>query len=242
MKSIIVSLSGKSPSISTNLHPEIELDERFEYSCCLLDFSIHNISLHHKFSGEETFNYIRKDGDQRKVNMKPGVHFLPDVMKQMEGHMVVDDCKVHIRFDKYKMRFQIQTHHPISFYRNTSFGRLIGFEPQLLEHGSITDSDHRIGQIDAETIRVNCDLVGGSFHDGNSTHIIHEFHPKPVSNYIMFEQPQHLTYLPVIRRRIDSVNVTVTDQEGKLLDLKGGEIRCRLIITRNCIDPHQKKC
>lgn len=42
--SINIILTGDSSSLSTHFHPEIELDERFDYSCCLLEFSAENFS------------------------------------------------------------------------------------------------------------------------------------------------------------------------------------------------------
>lgn len=237
MKSTVVSLSGKSPSLSTDLHPEIELDERFEYSCCLLDFSIYNISLNYTFAEKNSFDYISEVGESRKVTIHKHEYNLPYIMSEVEQNLTKNGGKTQISFDKYKMKFRIQSSAEINLRTDTSIAEIIGYEPQKIEKNTIAEAENSVGQFDVETIRVNCDLVDGSFHDGIRTHALHEFHPKPVSNYKMFEQPQHLIYLPVIRQRINNINVTVTDQDGKLLNLKGGEIHCRLNIKRG-----HKKC
>lgn len=240
---MIVSLSGESSSISTNLHPEIELDERFEYSCCLLDFSIQNTTLTHEFDQHNyAIHYYRPDKEYRRVTINEGPRGVPQLMKEIEQQMVADNSRVHIDFHAHMMKFKIRTSSvAIDFTHKNSIGRILGYDPQILERNTTTDSDYSIGQINADTIRVNCDLVSGSFHDGISTHTLHEFHPKQVINYKMFEQPEHLIYLPVIKQRINSVNITVTDQGGKFFDLKGGKIHCRLHITRDStLDPRSK--
>lgn len=233
MKTVVISLSGNNPSISTQLHPEIELDERFEYSCSLLDFTIQNISMLRAFNGNESLRYTRPDGDFRKITIHRGEHSVPHIMRELPMHMELSGFKASILFDKYKMKFRVKTSVEIDFTVPDSVGEIMGFEPQKLDPDTTTEAEYSVRQFNVETIRINCDLVDGSIHDGMRTHTIHEFIPKPVSDYKMYEQPQHLIYLPVIRHRINSVNITVTDQSGELLDLKGGEIRCRLIITRN---------
>lgn len=224
MKSIIVSLSGNTPYLSTNFHPELELDERFEYSCCLLDFSIQNISMKHIFDVGHSLSYTCKEA-VRSLTIS-GEQSMPSIMYDVETHLAKEGCKLQIYFDKYKMKFRIKTSNDTFTFTPNSIGSAIGFDPQKLGENSITYADHSIGQFDVEAIRVNCDLVGGSFHNGISTHTVHEFQPKPVSNYKLIEQPQHLIYLPIIKQRINSVNITVTDQDGNLLNLKGGEIHC----------------
>lgn len=233
MKSIIVSLSGKSPTLSTNLHPEIELDERFEYSCCLLDFSIHNISLKHNFKQKIGIEYlIENEEGSRWVTINPGERDLVDIMNQVAININLYGSKTKFDFDKDTMKFRISASNAKLYLPPTSFGALIGYDSQTLERNTITEANNRIGQIDARRVRINCNLISGSFDNGIDTHTVHEFHPKPVSNYKMLEQPQHLIYLPITRQRINSVNITVTDQDGKLIDLQGGEIHCRLNIKR----------
>lgn len=42
MSAITVTLSGKTSTLLSYFHPEIELDERFSYSCALLNFHTYN--------------------------------------------------------------------------------------------------------------------------------------------------------------------------------------------------------
>lgn len=81
-------------------------------------------------------------------------------------------------------------------------------------------------------IRIDCDLITGSFHNGKSTHTIHEFAPTVEAGCKISEQPSSLIYLPVIKRRINEVNITVVDQMGNLIDFRGEEITCRIHIKR----------
>lgn len=232
MKSIIVSLSGRSPTLSTDLFPEIELDEQFEYSCCLLDFKILNMHLSRVFHEKLATEYTCDPPASWIITINPGTWNVPDLMKILAGHMEKKDCKINFFFDKYKMKFIVKSYSDITIY--PSMAQLIGFEPQKFKTDSVTEAEHRMGQFDdIDAIRVNCDLVNGSFCNGVDTHTIYEFNPSPVFNYKLIEHPHHSIYLPITKRCINSINITVTDQKGDLLDLKGGEIHCRLNITRN---------
>lgn len=42
MSSITLTVTGDKSSLDAYFHPEIELDERYNYSCCLLDFYTYN--------------------------------------------------------------------------------------------------------------------------------------------------------------------------------------------------------
>lgn len=240
MKSIIVSLSGNTPTISIDLHPEIELDERFEYSCCLLDFSIRNTVFTYVMRGDNFVKYVDGDDVDRIARLNPGEQDVVTLFNLVQDLFKRYDCDTRFFFDPHEMKYRIKTTKPISM--SLGVAQATGFDELAMDKNSTTVSSYRLGQFNAETIRVNCNLVDGSYHNGVRTHVIHEFTPKPVSDYKLIEQPQHLIYLPVIKQRINSVNITVTDQNGNLLHLKRGVIHCRLIIVRNCVTDQHSKC
>lgn len=121
----------------------------------------------------------------------------------------------------------------IDFRLPDTIGWIFGFDNILLEGITMYEAKYRLGNINAETIRINCDLINGSLHNSISTHTLHEFRPKKITNFEMIEQPQNLIYWPINKRRINNINISVTNQNGEPIDLKGVKISCRLNIKRD---------
>lgn len=137
----------------------------------------------------------------------------------------------------------------IDFTEAESIGVQLGFEPKVYANGTryegnkVVKCDYHI-----DRVRINCDLVAesGSFHNMYPTHLLHEFHTafalhiEGVSNndtdyyYKMVEQPKNVIYLPVNRPRINSINVTLTDQNNNPIFTYDTEVElyCRIHIKK----------
>lgn len=239
---INVSLSGNSSSLSTNLYPEIELDEQYDYSCCLLDFSIQFPALKAVLTEKNnSFAYFYGYSDG-VIELPTGEHETQSIAMQINKQMREAKIWMKLRFDRNTMKYHIEAspNLRINFRKfRDSVASIFGFDEANEDEltGNVSyEADYSIAKpFDVETIRVDCDLVnGGSFHDGIGTHTLHEFYPPPISNYKMIEQPDNLIYLPVVKQRISSINITLTDQSGKPIDLVAGvQVHCRISVKRN---------
>ena len=58
--------------------------------------------------------------------------------------------------------------------------------------------------------------------------MVYSFFPSVGPGYKIIESPKNLVYLPVVRDRIDSINIRLTDQNDKELDLRGEILTVRL--------------
>lgn len=228
--------SVSSPVLSANFYPEIKLDERFNYSCCLVDFSLHNAN-HNRIriiEGENRFLFEVTDSSDSASNivLKPRIYTLKNISDEIQmGVKKFYDSDLSLSFDKASRRCIIKTERTIciDFSKEGSIGPRLGFdrkkycgETTYVAHHSI------IGYNNIDHIRVNCDLVGDrvAFNDGVSTHTLHEFHPKVIPigfDYKITEQPKNLIYLPVTRRQLNSVHVTLTDQYDNPIQFYEGD-------------------
>lgn len=154
--------------------------------------------------------------------------YLNTALKKTIGRDVI------FRANKNTMKCIIETSQDLSidFAGPNSIGSVLGFKPKLLRGARTYVSDHNINIQNTSVVRVNCDLVTGSFHNGQITHTLYEFYPEAEPGRKIIEQPRNLIYLPVVRRRINSVNISLVDQEGKLIDFRGEQICCRIHIKR----------
>lgn len=241
--SMHVSLTGNSSSLTTHFHPEFELDERHNYSCCLLEFSLH-APIWNVFEVKESNNKFHYSilymfgGKNGVIELPVGRQNIDQIAEHLKAEMHKLGQKLELTFDKETMKCTIETSKDVCLrITSDSILKLLGFEEQsscgltsYVSEGSVDDSVMNT----VESVRINCDLISGSFHNGASTHTLHEFHPKPSPpEYKMIEQPKNLIYLPVVKRRINSVNITVVDQNGKPLNVHGTQVNCRIHIKRD---------
>lgn len=237
MTSITVTMTGNGPSITTHFHPEIELNGRFNYSCCLLDFSTSDSLIVNKTNNKLHYQLVKKFRlDQYGIiEMPVGVYGFEDIARFIEKEMEKLGHKLTLKVNTSTMKTNIDVPLDIclDFTRHNSIGNLLGFDGRICGGGEHV-SERRVPNIhDLTTIRINCDLVAGSFHNGIPTHTIHEFSPKDNSEYKINEQPMNLIYLPIVRRRIDNISISVVDHNGKLINLHGKQISCRIHIKRD---------
>lgn len=246
MASITFTLTGDTSSLNSYFYPEIELDENSEYSCCLLDFFSYN-SIPNITEKNNKFYYSVIDAveviystDSKKGVVTQFLHSVEVPTGSYEIETIIDflnkefekaGVKIKITADKNTMKCTINSEYDIDFTQNDCIGQVLGFSKKRFLSGEHT-SNKLVDIQHINNIRIECDLVTGSFHNGKNTHTIYEFYPKVNPGYKISEQPQHLIYLPVNRRRISTVNVSIIDQDGKLVDFRGEQITCRLHIKR----------
>lgn len=232
MSSITFTLTGETSSLNAYFYPEIELDAKSEYSCCLLDFFTYN-SIANINEKNNKFYYIVGGVVEfiYSVVVPVGSYELSEIIDFLNKEFETKKLKIKITCNENTMKCCISSNFDIDFTQNDCIGSVLGFSKKRLPKGEnisnkLVDIQH------INNLRIECDLVSGSFHNGINTHTIYEFYPKVGLGYKINEHPQHLIYLPINRRRISTVNVSIVDQDGNLVDFRGEQISCRLHIKR----------
>lgn len=97
-----------------------------------------------------------------------------------------------------------------------------------------TDLNHIINQSE---IRVNCDIIFGSYINGERCHTIHQFttSASKVNDQTLVEIPKNLNYLPLKIKNLHSIQITLVDSSGALIDTHSAKIICRIRIKREPI-------
>lgn len=244
MSSITLSITGNSSQLRANFHPEIELDERYNYSCCLLDFYTYN-SIPNVHEGNNKFYYEKSVPSEsenvtddysklfEKIVIPVGSYEIAEILDYIQANLRKEGINFVATTNKNTMKCKIECDVNIDFERNDCIGSVLGFSKRILNKNEIQKSDHIVNIQHISSIRLDCDLTSGSFHNGQSTHTIYEFSPSVDPGYKINEQPKHLIYLPLVKRRINEVNISVVDQKGNLVDFRGEEIACRIHIRRD---------
>lgn len=233
MSSITLTVTGNSSSLSTYFHPEIDLDPRFNYSCCLLDFYSYN-SIPNVHEKNNKFYYSTGETPGFEIMMIPvGSYEVSEIVSILTEFFDSKKIRFCIVANVNTMKCKIESDVFIDFTRDDCIGPLLGFDKRILKKGKPHKSDRIINVQNVNSIRIDCDLTTGSFHNGKGTHTIYEFSPTVSPGYKINEQPKHLIYLPVIRRRVNTLNISIVDQNGELIDFRGEKITCRIHIKKD---------
>lgn len=233
MSSITVTLTGKTSSLSSCFYPEIELDEKFNYSCSLLDFHTYN-SVPNINEGNNKLAYTM-NGVQRELIIPIGSYEIDDLVEYINTFFMAENVNFVLRGNKntLKCSFNCDRVVTINFSKANSVCSVLGFDAKDISDSTFKEAERPVNIQNINTIRIDCDLTSGSFHNGNSTHTIYEFTPSVNPGYKIIEQPNNLIYLPLVRKRISTVSVRVVDQNGELIDFRGENITCRIHIKRD---------
>lgn len=91
--------------------------------------------------------------------------------------------------------------------------------------------------VNLNVLRVDCDIISGSYINSERKHTIHQFATSAsyVKGQTFVEIPKHLNYFPVKTRNLCSIQISIVDQQGNLVNINGGEIICRVNIKRDTI-------
>lgn len=120
----------------------------------------------------------------------------------------------------------------VDFSKENSIGSLLGFNRKLyVEHVMhVSEATVKITRVNA--VRIDCDLIKGSYINNQPAHTIHEFSIKVEPGYKIIEVPNKVIYFPIVVKSISSVNISLIDQENKLIDFRGETITLRIHIKR----------
>lgn len=122
----------------------------------------------------------------------------------------------------------------IDFTKDNTIRNILGFNSKIIEPSDYAYvGDYPVNITDINAIRIDCNIVTGSYMNGKSSHNIHEFYPIVEPGYKIVEVPNNLIYLPVVGHVIQTLRVDITDQEGNLIDFRGETVTCRLHIKKD---------
>lgn len=233
MSSITVTATSTSSLLRTNFHPEIDLDDRYSYSCCLLDFYTFNSIPNIDESNNKFYYFTDILAPTQVIEIPKGSYELSDIGHYLKEELQKRGIKFRFEANAVTMRSFIQTDIIIDFSPPDSIGSVLGFSKKNIDCTKGRQSDKLVNIQGINSIRIDCDLTTGSYHNGKSTHTIYEFSPNVGSGYRILEQPKHLIYFPIVRHRISELNISILDQDGNLIDFRGEKITCRTHIKRD---------
>lgn len=250
MSSFTVTFTGTSSALRADFFPEIVLDPNGNYVCALLDFtaynSIPNIVEGNNNKFEFTYDknvekwdkvqkkYVQKT-EQKKlsISLPTGAYEVEDILKYLKWELDVHKISLAYEISAASSSIGISFDTNIEWTSGTILN-VIGFENQKsFKTGEIYTNDQIVKITNIDLIRVECDIALGAYINGKQSHTIHQFsHCNVDPGYKFIEVPRHLIYLPIKEKELRSIQISIVDQNGHLVDFRGEQISCRIHIKK----------
>lgn len=222
--SFTLSITGNKSTLSTNYCPALQFDG--EYECALLHLSTFN-SIPNIDGKNNTFYY----GDNETIEIPEGAYELQDISDYLRSQ-VGKETTFNLFCNNNTLKTFIYCSKDIHFEKNDSLGTLLGYGKQTLKANILHESQFPVNILSTTVVRIECDIVSGSYIDGKSSHIIHEFAPNVPPGYRIIEIPKNIIYFPVNQINVSSINIRLLDIKNNLINLRGEEVQLYLHIRK----------
>jgi hypothetical protein len=177
--------------------------------------------------------YYYKSGNPhlQKLKIPEGAYDIEDIERVIQERLP-KEVTFTLTDNPNTQQCTIHSNVTIDFSHPNSLQKLLGFRDKQLKADKTHTSEYPIQINRVNSIRVHCSVTTGSFENGRPSHIIYEFFPNVPPGYKITIEPQHPIYLPINVREIDTVTVSVTDQNNHLLNFRGDIVNIRLHLKR----------
>ena len=234
MYSKTLTLTGTSDNFRVVHNPPIKLDLNKTYVAALLStemyYSFPNITPENNklkyFNGEtwtiisiETGSYeltgINNEIQKQMINNGDYNKETNEFYISISANTATLKSIVHIEHRSYKVDFDIEN----------SIASTLGFEQDSNLLYGATESQNIVDIMKINSLLINVDFITGSYVNGKPSSVIYSFFPKAAPGHKIVERPNpSLIFYKVHKSVIDEVNVWITDQDGKPVDLRGEKV------------------
>jgi hypothetical protein len=218
----VFEVSGYGSTISQHHHPAIELDPQKKYGIGLLLFSSFN-SIPNIHKGCNKFYF----GNGEVIEIPTGSYELDDIDKFIRKRITTG--KIKMRANNNTMQTEITASHSIDFSKEDSIGTLLGYDKILVPAGN-SMSTKLVTIFNVNLVNVECNVSTGSYKNGGPDRTIHQFVPNVPPGYKLISSPINPTFFPITTRFIDTLEFTLTDQNGDLIDFRHELVSMRVMV------------
>lgn len=231
-------LSGRGSVLTCDVFPALDISGG-EWEIGLVGFTTFNSIPNIEEGVNNKFHYGNLEG-LNVISIPEGSYEI----EQIESFLL-DNIKpgvdLSLRANNSTLQSEITCNQDIYFDQEHTVGSLLGFSSKVLRGGKEKHfSDRPVDIIKVNTIRVECNIVRGSYNNGSEGHTLHEVIIKSPPGFKIFDTPQHVIYLPVNTLRLNNITVSFKDQDGNLINFRDEVVSVRLHLRRSNGSGHQQ--
>lgn len=175
-------------------------------------------------------------GDNRlsyELVIPPGAYEVRNILEYIKKAFDGLGIKFETTVNEYTQKVTLHSCSvDLEFTGKDSIHRLLGFIDCTIPANTYREAENIVNISTLNTIVIECDLVDGSYLNGDKCHTIHQFALQTPHGFKIVEVPRNIVYLPIRHKRIQSIQIRIVDQDGNPIDFCGEKIACRLHIKR----------
>ena len=123
----------------------------------------------------------------------------------------------------------LEEDYQVDFNHQNSIAKVLGFTNAKYTEGFHV-SENVVNILNINGILIDIDIISGSYINGTTRNTIYSFFSESQPRYKIIESPVNLVYLPITLDVIDSLEVSITDQNDHLLNLRNEKLTIRFHI------------
>lgn len=167
------------------------------------------------------------------IKIPTGSYEVEHLARHLKKTLFKEGVELELESNKNTLKCEVMCSQPIDFTKPNSIGPLLGFRNnQALKPNQIHISQRPADILKVNVIRVECNIITGSYLNNRPSHTIHQFSPRVPPGYKIVEVPQNVIYFPVTVKYIHTLNLSVIDQENNFINFRGETITIRLHIKK----------
>ena len=222
-------VSNNKTQFTTRFNPPIQLDKNKRYEIALV-----NLETYYSFPNiDASNNYFKYSPDAGttwfEIYIPEGSYDIRDINDLIQSRMrqnghydsINEDYYIMISANTNTLRsiLMLENNYQVDFSQPNSISSVLGFNNNIYTQ-EFQESENVVNILDINSLLVNLDIISGSYVNGATLNTIYSFFPNVSPGYKIIETPRNLVYLPVTLDTIHSLETTLTDQDGTLLNLR----------------------
>ncbi|KAL4127489.1 hypothetical protein QTP88_011656 [Uroleucon formosanum] len=215
--------------LTCDIFPPLEVENTAQI--CLLSLQTNN-SIPNIEPGCNTIGFRNIINDSEYVIIPTGTYELDQLESIIQMMMPNYVSFFELKANSRTLKCCISCSHDVDLSVGNSIAKLLGFKNDVYTSGATYESENIVSIMKINCIKVECNLITGSFCDGAPSQTIHELYPTVPAGYKIVELPRHPVFYALNTRSISRVVILLKDQDDCLINLRGEPITVRLQITR----------
>lgn len=220
-----ISLSGNTSKLDRYFYPPLKVGFKAEIE--LLSLHTDNYTPNIEFGCNTCNKCFIINGETKLIEIPTGCYEINTLETQIK-ELLSQNTTTGIFENVYNltsnsslMKCLLYCDYDVVLNVKNSIASLLGFSERNLKAGETHVFDKTVNIMKVNCIKVNCNLTFGSFSNGVQLHTIHEFYPSVSPGYKLIEIPRYHILYKLKTSTISYVRVSLKDQNGKLINLRG---------------------
>jgi len=228
--------SGKDANVQTTFVPSLELEGSYE-------IALQSLEIYYSFPNVDKKNNkirvsLNNGTSWNDLTSAVGCYEHEDINRELQ-RMVVElggkknDIILMANKNTFQTIMTIAEKVQVDFTIPDSIRTVLGFDSKIYKKGRQL-SEHTVDIMRVNSIFVHTDVIGSAYVNGSQTPVVYSFFPDTPPGGKIIVQPSVLIYLPISISVISRLTSWLTDQDNRILNLRGEELTIKYHLR--CID------